>query len=658
MNLIMNKDEFRKEDIIWGKTLGIGSFGDVFEVEYKGKKYAAKKIPELKLNTDYLEGALKRELEIVQIMSNCENSVKFYQYYKENGFHIIIMELCDNELEKILNIKKDGYNSSEILSIMNGLNNAFKFMNDKKIIHRDLKLENIMIKYIDDSKTKFIPKINDYGLSRDIKNGVASTFCGTPLYMAPEILLDQKYDEKVDLWSIGVIIYLLHFKKAPFEIKNYNSPKEIEKQLNKKKKETANDKLLDDLLNKLLTFDPKQRLSWTEYFNHPFFHQDQEKILIDKFEDFMINEYDEDNEKIIKVYDYHLEKMVIQSFSFKRKNEKDIQISPEKFISIDECLNYKDKADDQFFILGILAKYFEKIGINTIIEKDDLPRDQILIDYHKTLLQFICNGYILKYKYILNFGLNENRKTKLIKDLDERCKFNETLKNLIIKAYNLKDEELIIINYKMHKGQFTAILILKSNFNKNITKNELIEIFKNYEDFKHLTNIEKELIIPSIRLNRSMLDNKGNNKQKNNWRENEKRGGEPYYPPKGWIKYGIKVSNCYENNDWIILHHKTGEWCTAYCGITGITKKIEQIYENDNDIKHYGKKVGIGVLCPIKSNIMEENTEAININGNQYKIGFMIRVKPGKMRCPESNKDIWIVNGNDDEFRPYGILIK
>ena len=55
---------------------------------------------------------------------------------------------------------------------------------------------------------------------------------------------------------------------------------------------------------------------------------------------------------------------------------------------------------------------------------------------------------------------------------------------------------------------------------------------------------------------------------------------------------------------------------------------------------------------------MGENTEIININGYDYKIGFMIRVKPDKIRCPESYKDIWVVNGNYDEFRPYGILLK
>ena len=65
-------------------------------------------------------------------------------------------------------------------------------------------------------------------------------------------------------------------------------------------------------------------------------------------------------------------------------------------------------------------------------------------------------------------------------------------------------------------------------------------------------------------------------------------------PPYGWIKYVIKIRDIYfgeKNFEWISHFHKKGEWATAYCGIIGITKKIEQIYEKDDDIRHQGKKV-------------------------------------------------------------------
>ena len=122
----------------------------------------------------------------------------------------------------------------------------------------------------------------------------------------------------------------------------------------------------------------------------------------------------------------------------------------------------------------------------------------------------------------------------------------------------------------------------------------------------------------------------------------------------------MKVFNRYDNkkNDWLDCKGNPGEWGIGYCPITGINKKIEQTFENDDDTKHPGKKVGIGVYCSSQPKTMENNTEEININGSNYKVGFMIRLKPDKIRCPKTKDDIWVVNGNDNEFRPYGILIK
>ena len=85
---------------------------------------------------------------------------------------------------------------------------------------------------------------------------------------------------------------------------------------------------------------------------------------------------------------------------------------------------------------------------------------------------------------------------------------------------------------------------------------------------------------------------------------------------------------------------------------------MEQIYENENDIKHQNRKVGVGVYCYSDPKLLEEYTETIDVDGDNYKVGFMVRVKPDKIRVSEKNKNIWVVNGNDNELRPYGILIK
>ena len=136
------------------------------------------------------------------------------------------------------------------------------------IIHRDLKLDNILIKYTDNTKTKFIVKLTDYGLSKQLVS--LSKFCnshaGTPVTMAPEILNDEEYNYICDLWSLGVIIYQMFFKQYPYnsstetgllkEINNY------EQKLLKKTKDAK----LDYLISKLLIKEPKMRMTWDEYF--------------------------------------------------------------------------------------------------------------------------------------------------------------------------------------------------------------------------------------------------------------------------------------------------------------------------------------------------------------------------------------------------------
>ena len=142
----------------------------------------------------------------------------------------------------------------------------------------------------------------------------------------------------------------------------------------------------------------------------------------------------------------------------------------------------------------------------------------------------------------------------------------------------------------------------------------------------------------------------------------EKRGGEDYLPPEGWNRYGLNVFNKYDNrnNDWIMSDNRKGEWCIAYSwlGYGKNASNLGQKYSNEMDIKHKGKKVGNGIYCTQNPEIMNDFTEAINIKGKEYKLGLMLRVNPEKIRSPQSNDEIWVVDGYSDEIRPYGILIK
>ena len=201
-------------------------------------------------------------------------------------------------------------------------------------------------------------------------------------------------------------------------------------------------------------------------------------------------------------------------------------------IFIDEWLNLKDKP---FFILGILGKYLEAIGISVVIEKDESSRKGDLKHYHKNIIQSICNSYIYKHKYLLDFDFDESKLKNLLKNDIYRRNLKEKLKNILLKKYYLKEEEVLISSLVRDKNKFTIVIVIKSNYNLNITKEDLIKEFEEkYQELTVLTNIEKELITPTIKLNQSMLYPKEDNK-KDKWAKEEKRGGEDYIPPYGGL---------------------------------------------------------------------------------------------------------------------------
>ena len=147
-------------------------------------------------------------------------------------------------------------------------------MHENHIVHRDIKINNILVKYLDDKKTKFKVLLSDYGISNQLSSMSQnySTHAGTPIIMAPEILEGEDcYNDKCDIWSLGITIYYLHFKDLPFKGKCESIILKQIKKLGITVLDKVNDNNLKDLLSKLLVINPDERISWEDYFNHPFF---------------------------------------------------------------------------------------------------------------------------------------------------------------------------------------------------------------------------------------------------------------------------------------------------------------------------------------------------------------------------------------------------
>ena len=217
---------------------------------------------------------IHNEISIMRECSFCNNSIGYSDCYENENEFAIVMELCDENLLSLIKRKKE-FKKEEIYDILFQLNNIFKLMEEKNIIHRDLKPENILILYLNKEKTRYKIKLSDYSQSKKLTNlkEKCKTITGSMLTMAPEVLNGEEYNYKCDLWSLGIIIYLLVFGKYP-----YNGDTEIAilNQIDNSGQRLLNhakDEQLDNLIFSLIVRDPEKRLSWKEYFNHPFFIQ-------------------------------------------------------------------------------------------------------------------------------------------------------------------------------------------------------------------------------------------------------------------------------------------------------------------------------------------------------------------------------------------------
>ena len=288
-NLIKIYNEYNDNDFSNLKLISSGSYGDIFsaysikdETEICLKKINIEKMKlnyELNELKDYQQD-LNNEINILKSLSYNKNSVKYFGDYNNEKEKIIIMEKCDKNLKEFVKQKGNALTIEEIKSKFEELNILFKIIQNKIIIHRDLKLENFLIKY-NKEKTDYIIKLGDYGIGKFKfqSNGIFSGLKGTIDTVAPEIILEKikEYNSSVDIFSLGIILYQLsHNLKHPFGknsnqiLINYNQNYDKDN-LNIEFDESIKNNNFKDLIKKMIKLNPKNRLSWEKYFNHPFF---------------------------------------------------------------------------------------------------------------------------------------------------------------------------------------------------------------------------------------------------------------------------------------------------------------------------------------------------------------------------------------------------
>ncbi|KAM4702341.1 serine/threonine-protein kinase ULK2 isoform 1-T1 [Discoglossus pictus] len=266
--------EYSRKDLI-----GHGAFAVVFKGRHRKKtdwEVAIKSINKKNLSKSQI--LLGKEIKILKELQH-ENIVALYDVQELPNSVFLVMEYCNGgDLADYLQAK--GTLSEDTIRVfLQQIAAAMRVLHSKGIIHRDLKPQNILLSYASRKKSAFSGiriKIADFGFARYLhSNMMAATLCGSPMYMAPEVIMSQHYDAKADLWSIGTVIYQCLVGKPPFQA---NSPQDLRLFYEKNKNLVASipretSVYLSDLLLGLLQRNQKDRLDFEGFFNHPFLDQ-------------------------------------------------------------------------------------------------------------------------------------------------------------------------------------------------------------------------------------------------------------------------------------------------------------------------------------------------------------------------------------------------
>ena len=250
------------------KELGHGAFGKVYQVlnEKENKYYALKKIELIEFCEEELE-LYENEAKLLSSINNA-HIVKYYNSSKDNEFFYILMEYCEgSDLKQFIKeykSKNEKIDEKNVYNMIFDICLGIKEIHQKNLIHRDLKPENIFI-----DKYKMI-KIGDFGISKLLDNNdkYAKTTVGTNNYMAPEVIKGDKYNNKVDIWGLGCIIYELLTLSVCFESKGLYGI--IDKIVNKPHGKIDTNKYnhkWQDIIDLLLKKDYKKRPNINEVYN-------------------------------------------------------------------------------------------------------------------------------------------------------------------------------------------------------------------------------------------------------------------------------------------------------------------------------------------------------------------------------------------------------
>ncbi|XP_071502360.1 aurora kinase C-like [Diadema antillarum] len=258
------KKTWTLKDFDIGRPLGKGKFGNVYLAREKQTKYivALKVLFKSQLQKSQVEHQLRREIEIQAHLRHPNILRLFGYFYDETRVYLILEFAPRGELYKELQ-RAGRFNEQRTATYIRQLADALKYCHSKKVIHRDIKPENLLLGLLGDLK------IADFGWSVHAPSSRRTTLCGTMDYLPPEMIEGRMHDEKVDLWSLGVLCYEFLVGKPPFEAEGSS---ETYRRITKVDYRFPNYVTAGarDLIKRLLQHNPSHRLPLEQVLVHPW----------------------------------------------------------------------------------------------------------------------------------------------------------------------------------------------------------------------------------------------------------------------------------------------------------------------------------------------------------------------------------------------------
>ena len=417
-------------------VLGEGSFGKVYHVKHKktGGIYAIKAIDKRNKNNQEGRPYFRREIEIMYKV-NHPNIVRLFSHFEDDDYCYFVMEyISKGNLFSFKNKQKSkSFEASTVASFIRDVISAVYYLHnmDPPIVHRDIKPENVLVN--DDGKIK----LTDFGWSNYIDGTVVrSTYCGTPVYLAPEMIKEIGHDESLDIWCIGVLMFELLTGEIPFAGNSMNA---LSDNIIKTKISWPRDINLDakDLIKKILKADPKERISLSDMLKHPFFTKN-----INNPTEYLCtpNEIDESENSIYLLSQYlpgqsQIKKQIVSNIKSERKISNNTQ-------DVDMFKELYNKLKSEYDIL--YQAHNDLLKSNTDIAKKSEEMNQVEVFYKK-------------------------ERTNLLKELEEKDNEKHALQKTLAEV-NQKIFEKVVIQDFLTNVFFTMGNPSKIKFS-TVTKN-------------------------------------------------------------------------------------------------------------------------------------------------------------------------------------------